>query len=378
MASPSPSSSSSSSSTAPSPAVPVPLTAADMVPLTAEEQNTLLESGMLQIKALMQRLHYQNSGGVWMLPQTPRVRAARMSQVQEDPVIHFTPPIWFKAPDVALVRYTLGDICGAFPSSTRPDAATERALFISVMGAERFAREETRAHAFVADFAGSEALGGTLFDPVAGGPLFEQHLAHIPFASLTQDAVQRIRATFQIAVTQRRAFFHHIVDNVAALCMFLPMSDVLTPGDLIVILTEMVQQGLWALSVEAAEYRRLVEMAPADMSRELASYVLEYHVAMVQAPAEQEEAPTDGSPPKIFEGVPHCRVYLRLVPPHIFTIGARRALREQLEETQVSTDKDTVARNADSVHETRHAIGQRLIEAYVAAPSAETPPIPVV
>lgn len=297
----------------------------------AELERRLVE-GFDVVVTTLRTVHERMCGSPYIIAQSERVRPVNLETRRKegretDPVILASTGLMLTHEEVALARWTLDDMFATLRDT--PQAAELRAKFEATLGVARFRDEQARAQALLAPFSLVDpATGKNLFDPLERGALFIKHWAHMPFVALTQSALEATRALFQRTHAASRQVMHHLVDNVAALTLFFPVSDINDSGELAVVLELLVAQALWVLRADAIRHRRLD-----DVDKAFARYVFEYHLGVTYATTPKLTAAANlatADTKEVYEDVPHWRLYMRLVPLHVMNMGPLRMLRESI------------------------------------------------
>lgn len=296
-----------------------------------DEMEKRLRAGFDIVVATLNNAHQSVCHSQYVLPQSARIRPITLAQskdaarVKADAVIQFATAVKVTQAEVALARWTFDDMMET--QRETPQAAVMRAKFVESLGEERFAEELARALKLVSGFHLVDPVAGVdAFDPIARGPMYVAHWAGVPFVTLTKAAVEQTQKIFQ-TLYDTRGIMHHIVDNVAALVVYFPCTDVENPGDLSMVLDAVARQALWVLRADAIRYRCLHRLNDAQLAAAFAQYVFEYHLDVVYENAPSLSAPASG---QVYEHVPHWRLYMRILPLHLLYMGPRQTSREHI------------------------------------------------
>ncbi len=319
----------------------------------------------MAVRAMMTETHRVHCGSRYLLPQTSRIQeepADPQAPAPPNLALHAAGTVFLESPEVAMARFTVDLIVETMredddpasraalqtaldtmgPARVTPEQRTQveealsparlredaRTMLVEVLGAPRLAAEQARVREMLDGFVLRDPVTQVnLFDAVARGPLYYKYWAASPMAALTQAALDGQRRVFQHLLDGRRGVLHHAVDNVAALCLYFPITDVRSAAELLSIATVLAEQTLHVLRVDAAQHRQMDMDAPGAFS----SFVLEYHLA----PVYRNVPSLDGK--TIHENVPHARLFMSLVPLHVMRMRSRA---QQLEEIIISEPQD--------------------------------------
>lgn len=250
---------------------------------------------------IAQILHqYTNSSLV--LPNTPRVRPSDQASDPrgiKDIVSEAATQIRLGLNDVVLARWTLDDLV-----DTEYEPALKQQM-IEELGLERYESQMKTMYDRLATYSLIEPTTGVnLFDVKTRGPLFVKMFAKQSFSALTTKSIASIKTAFS-----KVPKVHHLVDNVAALTIRFPISDIQDASEFNALLTAIT---LEAIPLLLADIQKRRHLTPTQVSQ----LVCEYHLARVQ-----DQVPALNSNEADDYEVPFARYYLRLMPHYAYRLG---------------------------------------------------------